>query len=273
VAWWFAGNLLNVWLTLAGLAATFYLLPKLTQRPLQSYYFALFVFWTVLLFGAWTGIPLSSPLPAWMSTMSSVATVLLLVPIISLVAIMLQTTRGAKIPCGGGPLCYTKFGVWALTLATVAAAIAACPAVARVTDYTWFTHGVNTLRLYGFFAMTMFAAVYYILPQVSGLAISAGRIKLHFWLAMVGALLLSLPLLLGGVKQGLKLANAEVPFMETVKAAQMAFRIGTMGEMLIVAGALLFLVNILTVIWSYYRTVARAAYAEAIALQPAEVKP
>jgi cbb3-type cytochrome oxidase subunit 1 len=63
-----------------------------------------------------------------------------------------------------------------------------------------------------------------------------------------------------------------VPFMETVKAAQMAFRIGTMGEMLIVLGALLFLVNILSVIWSYYRTVARAAYAEAIALQPAEVK-
>jgi cytochrome c oxidase cbb3-type subunit 1 len=272
VAWWFAGNLLNVWLTLAGLAATFYLLPKLTQRPLQSYYFALFVFWTVLLFGSWTGIPMSSPLPAWMSTMSSVATVLLLVPIFSLVAIMLQTTRGAKIPCGGGPLCYTKFGVWALTLATVAAAIAACPVVARVTDYTWFTHGVNTLRLYGFFAMTMFAAVYYILPQVSGLAISAGRIKLHFWLAMGGAVLLSLPLMLGGVKQGLKLANAEVPFMETVKAAQMAFRIGTMGEMLIVLGALLFLVNILSVIWSYYRTVARAAYAEAIALQPAEVK-
>lgn len=272
VAWWFAGNLLNVWLTLAGLAATFYLLPKLTQRPLQSYYFALFVFWTVLLFGSWTGIPMSSPLPAWMSTMSSVATVLLLVPILSLVAIMLQTTRGAKIPCGGGPLCYTKFGVWALTLATVAAAIAACPVVARVTDYTWFTHGVNTLRLYGFFAMTMFAAVYYILPQVSGLTISAGRIKLHFWFAMVGAVLLSLPLMLGGVKQGLKLANAEVPFMETVKAAQMAFRIGTMGEMLIVLGALLFLVNILSVIWSYYRTVARAAYAEAIALPPAEVK-
>jgi cytochrome c oxidase cbb3-type subunit I len=272
VAWWFAGNLLNVWLTLAGLAVTFYLLPKLTQRPLQSYYFALFVFWTVLLFGTWTGIPLSSPLPTWMSTMSSVATVLLLVPILSLVAIMIQTTRGAKIPCGGGPLCYTKFGVWALTLVTVAAAIAACPAVARVTDYTWFTHGVNTLRLYGFFAMTMFAAVYYILPQVSGIAISAGRIKLHFWCALPGALLLSLPLMLGGVKQGLKLVNAEVPFMETVRAAQMAFRLGTLGETLIALGALLFLVNILSVIWSHYRAIARAAYADAIALQPVEVK-
>ena len=36
VAWWFAGNLLVVWLPLAGLSATFYFLPKLAQRPLQS---------------------------------------------------------------------------------------------------------------------------------------------------------------------------------------------------------------------------------------------
>jgi cytochrome c oxidase cbb3-type subunit 1 len=272
VASWFAGNLLNVWLTLAGLGATFYLLPKLAQRPLQSYYFAMFVFWTVLLFGAWTGIPLSSPLPAWMSTMSSVATVLMIVPIFSVVAIMLQTVRGAKIPCGGGPLCYTKFAVWALTLATVAAAIAACPAVARVTDYTWFPHGITTLRLYGFFAMTMFAAVYYILPQVAGIAISAQRIKWHFWCAMPGALLLALPLMLGGVKQGLKLANAEVPFLESSKAAMMAFRLGTLGETLIAAGALLFLINILSVVWVYYRAIARATYAEAVALQPVEVK-
>ena len=51
VAWWFAGNLLNVWLTLSGLAATFYLPPKLTEKPLQSHYLALFVFWTVLILG------------------------------------------------------------------------------------------------------------------------------------------------------------------------------------------------------------------------------
>src|ERR1041385_1383866 len=37
VAWWFSGNLLNVWIVLAGLASAFYFLPKLTERPLQSH--------------------------------------------------------------------------------------------------------------------------------------------------------------------------------------------------------------------------------------------
>jgi cytochrome c oxidase cbb3-type subunit 1 len=272
VAWWFAGNLLNVWFTLAGLAATFYLLPKLTERPLQSHYLALFVFWTVLIFGSWMGIPMHSPLPAWMSTLSSVATVMMIIPALGIVSIVVNTCRGVKTPSGGGPLCYAKFGAWALVVATFLAAIAACPAVARVTDFTWFTHGHTTLRLYGFFAMTMFAAIYYILPRVSGVAICPRRIKGHFWLAMSGALLLALPMIGAGIKQGLKLADANVPFLDTTKAAMMGFRLGTLGELLIAIGSLIFLANILLSILSYYRTIAKTAYAEATALQPAEVK-
>lgn len=272
VAWWFAGNLLNVWLTLAGLAATFYLVPKLTERPLQSHYLALFVFWTVLLFGSWTGIPLHSPLPAWMSTLSSVATVLMIVPALAIAAIVLKTCGGANRPCAGGPLCYSKFGAWMLVLATFVSAIAACPAVARVTDFTWFAHGHTTLRLYGFFAMTMFAAIYHILPRLSGVEISAGRIKLHFWLAMPGALLLAFPLLIAGIKQGLKLAGAGGDFLATTKAAEMLFRISTLGEALIALGALVFLLNILLLIVTYYRAIAKTVIADATALQPVEVK-
>jgi cytochrome c oxidase cbb3-type subunit 1 len=272
VAWWFAGNLLNVWLTLAGLATTFYLLPKLAERALQSHYLALFVLWTVMLFGAWTGIPVHAPLPAWMSALSGVATVMMIVPILAVAVIVCKTTGGANKVCGGGPLCYSKFGAWMLIGATFIAAIAACPAVARVTDFTWFTHGHTTLRLYGFFAMTMFAAVYHILPRISGVEISTGRIKAHFWLAMLGALLLAVPLIFAGVKQGLKLAGASGNFQETSKAAAMWFRISTVGELLIALGAVVFLVNILLLIVSYYRAIAKTAIAAATALQPVEVK-
>lgn len=273
VAWWFAGNLLNVWLTLSGLAATFYLLPKLTEKPLQSHYLALFVFWTVLIFGSWTGIPMHSPLPAWMSTLSSAATVLMIVPALAIATIVIKTCCGANRPCGGGPLCYSKFGAASLVLVTFIAAIAACPAVARVTDFTWFTHGQITLRLYGFFAMTMFAAIYHILPYVSDVAICPRRIKAHFWFAMPGALLLSLPLLLAGIKQGLKLVDVSVPFLDSVKAAMMGFRLSTMGETLLAIGAVIFLANVLLAILSYYRAIAKTTFADATALQPTEVKP
>lgn len=272
VAWWFAGNLLNVWLTLSGLALTFYILPKLLNRPLQSHYLALFVFWTVLIFGSWTGIPMHSPLPAWMSTLSSVATVMMIVPALAVAVIVLKTCCGANVSCAAGPMCYSRFGAWSLVLSTILAAIAACPAISRVTDFTWFTQGHTTMRLYGFYSMTMFAAIYHILPRVSGVEICPRRIKGHFWVAMPGALLLSVPLLIGGVKQGLKLANSEAPFLESTKAAMMMFRLSTTGEILIAIGALIFLANILLSILNHYKALAKTAYADATAVQPAEVK-
>ena len=274
VAWWFSGNLLNVWLTLAGLAATFYTLPKLTERPLHSHYLALFTFWTLILFGTWTGIPMHASLPAWMPTFSGVASVMMLVPALAVATIVVLTVRGAKNPSGGGPLCYTKFGAGSLVLASVLLGVSACPKISCITDYTWFGYGQTLLRLYGFFAMTMFGAVYYILPRVSGIEICRNRIRANFWLVMPGTLLFALPLVVGGVLQGLKLADANVPFLDTAKAVMMAFRISTLGETLIAAGNLLFLVNVLLVIADCYRVACKAACADATAqLQAAGVKP
>lgn len=272
ISWWYAGNLLNVWLSLAGLAATFYLLPKLTGRALQTHYLALFVFWTVLFFGTWSGIPSHSPLPAWMSALSGVATVMMVIPAIAIAAIVIQTTSGAKVACSGGPLCFSKFAAWAFLLSTLAAAIAACPAVSRVTDFTWFTQGNAALRIYGFFAMTMFAAIYHLLPRVAGIELSAAKIKAHFWLAMPGSLLVALPLLISGVQQGLKLSKAEVGFLEATQAGIMFFRLSSIGELLLAVGALVFLLNVFSVMVSYYRSVLKTAYADATALQTVEVK-
>ena len=76
-----------------------------------------------------------------------------------------------------------------------------------------------------------------------------------------------------GIKQGLKLADANVPFLDTAKAAMMGFRMGTLGELLIAIGSLIFLANILLSIVTYYRAMAKTAYADAIAIQLTGVKP
>ena len=275
VAWWFSGNLLNVWLSLVGLASTFYLLPKLTGRPLQSHYLALFVFWTLLLFGTWTGIPLHAALPAWMPTLSGGASVLTLVPALAVAAMVILTTRGAKPPCRGGPLCFTKFGAWSLVLATGLLAVSACPPISRITDYTWFGHSQTTLRIYGFFVMTMLGGIYYILPRLAGEGrVCQNRMRANFWLVMPGILLFALPLAIGGIAQGLKLMDAGVPFLDTAKPALMAFRISTVGEFSIAVGNVLFAFNVLAAMAGYYRPICKTVYADAIArLEPAGVKP
>ncbi len=76
IDWWFANNLIFVWLALVGLGMAFYFLPKFAGRPLQSRYFALFAFWTFILFAPWLGIPQGAPVPAWLPALSSVASAL-----------------------------------------------------------------------------------------------------------------------------------------------------------------------------------------------------
>lgn len=273
IAWWFGGNLINVWLPLAGLAATFYLLPKLAGRPLQSRYLALFVLLTLMVFGTWTGIPAGAALPAWMPSLSAGAKLLAFVPALGVAVSLILTIRGSGTPCNGGPYCFTKFGAWSLVAASLLTALTSCPWVTRVTDFTWFSQGENTLRIYGFFAMTMFAAIFMILPRLTGPdSVCPKGIRLQFWLSMSGTLLLGFPLVIGGIIQGLKLANPEIPFLDAFRASLMPFRLSTLGETLIVLGNLMFLLNIGRAIFRYYSPICQASYADLTAtLQPAGV--
>ena len=273
IAWWFSGNLLLVWLSLTGLATAFYFLPKLAGRPLQSHYLALFVFWTLMLFGSWVGIPGGAALPAWMPALSGAATVLTIVPVLAVATTAWLTVRGVKTESPGGSFCFVRFGVASLVLSGVMLAASALPTIRRVTDFTWFGTAQNDLQLYGFFAMTMFGAAYYILPRVAGVTtMCPRRVKIHFWFSMLGALLLALPLAVGGVAQGLKLVNPAIPFLDVSKSVLMFLRVSTLGEVLLVLGSLNFLFNVMAVIVRFYFTVGKTAYADVTALQPAGVK-
>ena len=274
IAWWFSGNLLVVWLTLTGLAACCYFVPKLTGRPLQSRYLALFAFWTLILSGTWVGIPSGATLPAWMPALSNVAGVMMLVPVLTVAVMLVQTASGTKTACVGGPLCYVKFGLWSLVLSGPMLAVIAVPQISRVTNFTWFGHAENGLRIYGFFAMTMFGAAYYILPRVTGAELPFAKlVRGHFWCGVIGTLLLAVPMAIGGIVQGTKWLNPEIVPVDVSKATLMFLRISTIGDFVLLLGNLFFLLNVFVLIVRYYRSVIRVAYAEATTLEPVVVKP
>jgi cytochrome c oxidase cbb3-type subunit 1 len=252
VAWWFAGNFQVVWLALAGLAVATHLLPELCGRPLESRHLALFVFLTLIGFGAWTGIPSGAPLPAWLPAVSNVAALLTLAPTLGIAAMTWLTTRGSRAECRGGPLCFVKFGLWMGVLSGLLLALAALPPVSRVVEFTWFGSGQIQLRLYGFAAMILFGAAYHLLPRVVGMDWPWPRLaRAHFWLAVSGVLLLALPLLGAGVVQGLKLADPNIAFMAATRSTLMFLRLSTVGDTLLLLGNVLFLGNVLglTIRW------------------------
>src|SRR5208282_3737405 len=96
IGWWFADNLVFIWLALVGIGTAFYFLPKYAGRPLQGYYLALYAFWMLILFGSWCGIPLGAPVPAWLPTISSFAAIITVVPVLAVGLTAWQTMRDGE---------------------------------------------------------------------------------------------------------------------------------------------------------------------------------
>lgn len=242
---WFANNLVFVWLALVGIGVAFYFLPKLTGRPLQSYYFALFTFWTLILFGSWMGIAASAPLPAWMSSASSFSAVMTIVPVFTVVVVAMKTVCGSNVSCKGGPLCCIKFGTAAFIVSALMLIAGACPQISRVIQFTWFGPAQTQLQILGFFTIVMCGAIYELMPRVMNFALPFPKfVRLQHWLFMLGIVLWAGSLAVGGVEQGMKLDNPQTAFADSTAVALIFLRAGTTGLLLILLGSLLFAANI-----------------------------
>jgi cytochrome c oxidase cbb3-type subunit 1 len=276
IAWWYSHNLLVVWFGLIGLAAIFYVVPKLTGRDLYSRYLALLTFWMLILFGSWGGIPANAPVPAWMPASSVVATGLGVITVISVFLNMRRTLGGKCLLLMSDPsLKFIGFGLVAFVIGGFARAIMAWPDLNQLTQFTWFTPAKDLLNSYGFFAMVMFGAVYYIVPRLVGVEfLSAKLVRAHFWTAAAGVLLFVVPLAVGGIVQGLRLQHADIAFTDIAKGTLPFLRVSTMGDLLMALGHLMFLTNLAGLVLQFYRARAVSAWKEATAeIQPAEARP
>ncbi|HET7625723.1 MAG TPA: cbb3-type cytochrome c oxidase subunit I [Verrucomicrobiae bacterium] len=275
VAWWFSANLQNVWLVFVGLAASFYFIPLLMNRKLHSQYLALLTFWTLILFASWSGIPNSAPVPAWIPAVSTVATVLTIITVLAVIVNVYKTvgygcSQTSNPPSGK----FFAFGIAAFVVAWLMNIAAAIPDINSVLHFTWFTTAQWHLNVYGFFSLTMLGAIYYIVPLVTGMEWPFVKwVRAHYWLAAIGTIVLVLPMAIGGVIQGTKLSNPQVSFIETAKGMLPFLKASSVGELFILLGHLLLLINIIALSVRYHKKHFVPVYEAATAeLKPSEAK-
>ena len=275
IAWWFGNNLVFLWTSLVGIGVAFYFLPKFSGRPLQTYFYALFAFWTLILFGSMRGVPSGAPVPAWLPVLSSLNSLLLVVPVIAIAIIGWKTVCGGNgETCKGGSYCMIKFGFVAFILSALMLIAASCPIISPLTQFTWFGPAQTQMHLYGFFVITLFGAIYYILPRVMGFDFVFPKlIRVQHWLMMLGVAIFVVALVVGGLMQGLKLNDPNVAFADTTKVMLPYLRASTMGLTFILAANLLFALNLFVMLCLWHFSVLRAAVALVVApLSKSEVK-
>lgn len=247
VAWWYAHNFTTVFLGFAGLAPAFYFFPKLLGRPLHSYQLAAMSFWTLALFGSWGGIPDGAPLPSWIISLGVVGTVFTAIPLLTVAANLGQTARQDINRLDAIPaLRFIYIGVGFWFIAGAQQIVGALPHVSAITGLTWFGVAQKELFVYGFFAFTFFGSAYYIIPRLVNLDESAWcphLLKYHLYLTFLGVLISYLSLLVCGVGQGILLADARHPFAEVMRGTMLPLRVSTLGELLLLAGTIVFALN------------------------------
>jgi cytochrome c oxidase cbb3-type subunit 1 len=183
------------------------------------------------------GIPASAPVPAWLPTTSTLAAILLIIPILAVAVIFVRTVWGVKTSCKGGPFCYIKFGTVAFLLSGLMLIAPVCPHLNRATELTWFGTAQTIWQIIGFFSIVIIGAIYELLPRVMGFGLPFPKfIRLQHWLFMLGSAILLVTFAVAGIAQAgndFKL-EAALPFL----------RVTTVGWLLLLAGSLLLAANI-----------------------------
>jgi len=206
IASWYASNVLFLWLVPVGLGSAYFIIPKIVGKPIHSYQFASLAFWGLIALAPWTGAQdlIGGPIPAWMPAFSGAAQVLRLIPMIAITFNHYLTVKGShKLVELSPSLRFTFFGSIGYAVTSVSAAVLSSMVMARYTAFTYVSDAVAITGIYMFFSMTMFGAIYFIVPRITGCEwVSGGRIRFHFWGSAYACITLAVVLLAGGFSHG-----------------------------------------------------------------------
>jgi cytochrome c oxidase cbb3-type subunit 1 len=248
VNWWFAHNVLGLWLTPLGVGAAYYLIPKIVGQPVYSYSLSLLGFWGLALFYSQVGIHhlIGAPVPTWLVTLSIVHSMMMFVPVIA-VAINQHTTVARNVWAlkQSVALRFVALGALSYTLASFQGSIEALRSVNSITHFTHYTVGHAHLGAYGFTSMVLFGAFYYMLPYLTGRDWPWPRLlKLHFWLVVGGFAIYFLGLSLGGMVQGMGLLEVGRSFESVTRSTIPYLQARSVGGILMTLGHLVFAFHI-----------------------------
>lgn len=276
VNWWYANNLMFLWLGAVGLGTAYYMIPKVIGRPVYSYHLATIGFWTYALFASWTGMQrlVDGPFPAWMITASIAATILTIIPVATVGLNHHMTMQGYFPLMRYSPtLRFTVFGAISYTVFSGVGVMISLRSVARFVNFTEVSSAYSHLGLYAFFTMVMFGSMYYIVPRLVGREWRyATLIKLHFWSSAYGVGLMVSMLLIGGFVQGLDMNNSSLAFTESTQSILPYLRGRTVSGILLTVSHFIFAYHFGLMLFGLGRTASVPTFLNPMESEPQETR-
>lgn len=242
--WWFAHNVLGLWMTPLGLAAAYYFIPKIIGKPIYAYGLSLIGFWALALFYSQVGLHhlIGGPVPTWAITISIVHSVMMVIPVIAVAINHHMTMVGSfKLMLHSPTLRFVVLGAMMYTLASLQGSIEALRPVSTIAHFTHYTVAHAHLGVYGFLSFVLFGSIYFIMPRLLLREWPhTWAISLHFWLVFIGWGIYFVFLTVGGWLQGLAMLDPARTFMDSVTLTLPYLQARSVGGSLMTLGHLVF---------------------------------
>lgn len=204
---WFYGHALpGLLLTPLAVGAAYYVIPRITQTPINSHTLSLIGFWTLVAFYTHIGGHhiLQTPIPNWLKVVSVINSISMVVPVFVALANLWMTARGH-----GGKLLHDPAGrlviagtIWYL-LVCIQGPVQSLPLMQRVTHLNNWTVGHSHIAILGFAGFIALGSFWHVLPQIVRRRIWSPRlVNLQFGLVLFGLTGFFIVLTIAGLLQG-----------------------------------------------------------------------
>jgi cytochrome c oxidase cbb3-type subunit 1 len=247
--WFYVHNAVGLIFTPLGLAIGYYFIPKAAETPLYSHRLSMIGFWSLAFVYVWTGAHhmLHGPISQWLQTVAILFSVMLMIPVWTLVWNFFATMKGQWHQLKDNvPIKFLMTGTIFYLLTCFQGPMHSLRTVNAIVSKTDWIPGHAHMAVLGAFSFFAIGGAYYAIPRMIGTRLHSNQLaNASFWLWLVGGLTFFVSLWIGGFLQGLQWNDVTIPFIDTVKFMSPFWAARLVGGTLMFTGVLLFFWNVL----------------------------
>ncbi len=208
----------GMWFMFFTLGLVYYYLPQQLNRPIYSYSLGILAFWTQILFYTLIGTHhfVFSPIPWWLQTVAIFGSMGMVIPVVAGTTNFLMTFKNGWYKLADS---YTLPFFLVGTIFYFTGSLQGTAEAFRSTNLIWhftdFTVAHSHLTMYGIISFFLWACIYTIVPRFTQNEAPQWAVGAHFWLALIGLLFYTVPLMYGSTLKGQMWIEGK-PFIESV---------------------------------------------------------
>ena len=209
----------GMWFMLFNLGLMYYFLPQQLNKPIYSYSLGILAFWAQILFYTLIGTHhfIFSAIPWWLQTIAIVGSAGMIIPVVAGTTNFLMTFKGSWNKLSNSyTLPFYLIGIIFYFTGSLQGTAEAFRFTNLVWHFTDFTVAHSHLTMYGIICFMLWGFIYTIVPRLTGKEPPQITVGAHFWLALIGLLFYTFPLMYGSTLRGLMWMDGK-PFIESVE--------------------------------------------------------